>query len=62
VKLEKNSGDNVFIVKDVPVPGGSALIVVGGDQKLVMEVSDVIKVQSDTANSIDTTLSILEIT
>jgi hypothetical protein len=27
-----------------------------------MEVSDVIKVQSDTANSVDTTMSILEIT
>jgi uncharacterized Zn ribbon protein len=62
VKLENNDGDNVFMVKDAPVPVGSALVVVGGDQKVVMEASDVIKVQSDTANSADTILSILEIT
>ncbi len=62
VKLENNDGDNVFMVKDAPVPVGSALVVVGGDQKVVMEASDVIKVQSDTANSADTVLSILEIT
>lgn len=62
VKLENNDGDNVFMVKDAPVPTGSALVVVGGDQKVVMEASDVIKVQSDTANSADTILSILEIT
>jgi len=62
VKLENNDGDNVFMVKDAPVPTGSALVVVGGDQKVVMESDDVIKVQSDTANSADTILSILEIT
>ena len=62
VKLETNDADNVFMVKDAPVPVGSALVVVGGDQKVVMEASDVIKVQSDTANSADTILSILEIT
>lgn len=62
VKLTNNDGDNVFIVKDAPVPTGSSLVVVGGDQKVVLEASDAIVVQSDTANSIDTVLSILEIT
>ena len=62
VKLENNDGNNVFMVKDAPIPTGSSLIVVGGDQKVVMEASDVIKVQSNTANSADTVLSILEIT
>lgn len=62
VKLNNNDGDNVFIVKDAPVPTGSSLVVVGGDQKVVLEASDAIVVQSDTANSIDTVLSILEIT
>ena len=61
VTLENNDGDNIYIVKAAPVPVGSSLIVVGGDQKVVMEASDVIKVQSDTANSADTALSILEI-
>lgn len=62
VKLENNDGNNVFMVKDAPIPTGSSLVVVGGDQKVVMEASDVIKVQSNTANSADTVLSILEIT
>lgn len=62
VKLENNDGDNVFIVKDAPVPTGSSLVVVGGDQKVVINSSDVLKVQSDTANSVDTAMSILEIT
>ena len=62
VNLENNDGDNIFIIKDAPVPVGGTLIPVGGDQKLVMEASDVLKVQSDTANSADTALSILELT
>ena len=62
VKLENNDGNNVFLIKDAPIPVGSAFVPIGGDQKIVMEASDVLKVQSDTANSADTTLSILEIT
>ena len=62
VKLENSDGDNVFLIKDAPIPVGSSFVPVGGDQKIVMEASDVLKVQSDTANSADTTLSILEIT
>lgn len=62
VKLTNNDGDNIFIVKNAPVPAGSSLVPIGGDQKLVMEASDILVVQSDTANSADTALSILEIT
>lgn len=61
VTLENNDGDNVYLVKAAPIPVGSALVPIGGDQKVVMETSDVIKITSDTANSADTTLSILEI-
>lgn len=62
VQLEKNVGDNVHIIKDAPVPVGSSIVVIGGDQKLVLEVSDVIKVTSNTASSADVALSFLEIT
>lgn len=62
VKLENSDGDNVFLIKDAPIPTGSSFVPVGGDQKIVLEASDVLKVQSDTANSADTTMSILEIT
>jgi len=62
VKITNSDGDNVFLVKDAPVPTGGSFVPVGGDQKVVLEPSDVIIVQSNTLNSADTTLSILEIT
>ena len=54
--------DNVYLVKDAPVPVGGALVVVGGDQKVVMEPGDKITVSSDTASSADVVLSHLDIT
>ena len=62
VQLENNDGANIYLVKAAPVPVGSALVVVGGDQKVVMEASDVLKVTTNTASSGDVALSILEIT
>ena len=61
VQLENSDGDNIYLVKAAPVPVGSALVVVGGDQKVVMEASDVLKVTTNTASSGDVALSILEI-
>jgi len=54
--------DSVYLVKDAPVPVGGSLIVVGGDQKVVLEPGDAIKVTSDTASSADVVLSHLDIT
>ena len=62
VQLENNDGDNVYLVKDAIVPVGSALVAVGGDQKIVMNASDVLKVTASQASAADVTLSILEIT
>jgi hypothetical protein len=58
-----NDGSNdTYIVKDAPVPAGSSLVIVGGDQKVVLTTNDSIKVKSDTASSVDAIMSILEIT
>jgi hypothetical protein len=54
--------DNVYLVKNAPIPVGGALVVVGGDQKVVMEPGDKITVVSDTASSADVLLSHLDIT
>jgi hypothetical protein len=62
VRFENNDGDNIYIVKAAPVPVGSSLVVIGGDQKVVMEPSDIIKVTSNAASSADVALSMLEIT
>ena len=54
--------DSVYLVKSAPVPAGSSLVVIGGNQKVVMEPGDNIIVTSDTAASADVVLSHLDIT
>jgi hypothetical protein len=63
VKLVTSSvdDDDVYLVKAAPVPVGSSLVVVGGDQKVVLNEGDYIEVYSDTASSADVAMSILEI-
>jgi len=51
----------VYLVKDATVPAGGSLVPIGGDQKVVVEASDVIQVQSSAATSLDVILSVLEI-
>lgn len=53
---------DTYVVKEAPVPTGGTLVVVGGDQKIVLEVGDSIKVSSSDAASADVIMSLLEIT
>ena len=55
-------GTDYYVVKNATVPVGGALVPVGGDQKLVLEATDALKVVSDTASSADVIASVLEIT
>lgn len=52
----------VYLAKGSPVPVGGSLVLVGGDQKVVVEATDYIQVKSSAAASVDTIMSILEIT
>jgi hypothetical protein len=61
VQVTNNDGDNVYVIKNAPIPVGSSLVVIGGEQKVVLEASDTITVTSNTASSADVALSILEI-
>ena len=61
VQLENNDGDNVYIVKSAIVPVGSSLVAAGGDQKIVMNAADILKVTASQASAADVTLSVLEI-
>tara|TARA_B100000029_G_scaffold313844_1_gene306321 strand:- start:80 stop:412 length:333 start_codon:yes stop_codon:yes gene_type:complete len=56
--LENNDGDNIKIGLNLPIPTGSSLDILAG--KIVMEASDILKIQSDTANSTSIALSIME--
>lgn len=53
--------DSVYLVKTATIPDGSSLAVVGGDQKVVMEPGDKLKVVASAAASIDVILSHLDI-
>ena len=59
--LQAPNGDVVYLIKGAPVPSGGSLVIVGGDQKVVMETGDKVKIVSDTASSLDVVMSILEI-
>jgi len=58
-----NDGTNTtHIVKDAPIPTGGSLILLGGDQKVVLMTGDKIIITSNTASSCDVIMSFLEIT
>lgn len=56
------SGVNYYLVKGATVPVGGALVIVGGDQKVVLTTSDALKVVSSVAASLDVVTSVLNIT
>lgn len=59
VRLNKSGGSSAFLIKDAIVPLGGALVVVGGDQKVVLEDGDSITAFCSAANSIDAVMSFL---
>jgi|TARA_X000000950_G_scaffold237206_1_gene288641 hypothetical protein len=60
VTYTNNDGDNVNITKLAQIPGKASLELMTGN-KYVMETSDILKVKSSAANSLDSVLSIMEI-
>lgn len=55
-----NSSD-FYLIKEALIPVGGALVPVGGEQKLVLESGDAVKVVSSVAASVDVIVSVLEI-
>ena len=56
-----SSSVDYYLVKTATVPVGGSLVIVGGDQKVVLEAADVLKVVSSAASSADVVCSLLEI-
>ena len=56
------SAVDYYLVKDATVAVGGSLVIVGGDQKVVLEPTDVLKVETSAASSADCFASLLEIT
>ena len=58
---DTETNSTVFAIKDAPIPAGSTLEVMAGN-KVVLQATDVLKIDCDVAAKIDATLSIMEIT
>lgn len=61
VFIDKASGADANLIKNIPIPTGSSFEVLSG-QKIVLEVGDQVKVRCDTTGGMDVLLSFLEIT
>jgi hypothetical protein len=57
-----NGANNYYIIKNAPIAAGGTLVPVGGDQKVVLQFNDNVRVVSDTSTSLDVYMSIMEIT
>jgi len=60
--IDTSTATTVYLIKDAPLPAGSSLVVVGGDQKVVLEAADKIAAVSSLTTSVDVVMSVLEIT
>jgi hypothetical protein len=61
VTLTKGATD-FYLIKNAPIAPGGTLVVIGGDQKVVVETGNKIRVKSSVAASVDAIVSVLEIT
>ena len=59
--IKLSAGQTVFLAKTIPIPSGSSFEYMG-DNKVIMETGHTLSVSSNTANSLDTVASIMEIT
>ena len=61
VDLKLDASTNVHLVKNLPIPAGSAFEYMSGN-KIILTAGHSITAQADTANSCDVVMSIMEIT
>jgi hypothetical protein len=59
IKIINNDGDDVFYVKDAPIPPGSTLEIMSGN-RIALNTGDGISVRSNWDNSFNVTLTVLE--
>ena len=61
VSRTSDTKDDISLLKNAPIPSGSSLEFMSGN-KIVLETNDQINVDSDTNDSVDAALTIMEIT
>jgi hypothetical protein len=53
VYLDRNTGDDVYLIRNAPVPAGSTLELISGN-KVIMQSSDKLQARGDTATALET--------
>ena len=61
VGITRASAEDIKLLKNAPLPQGASLEFMAGN-KVVLEATDTLTVDSDANNSVDTALTIMEIT
>ena len=61
VGITRASADDVNLMKNVPIPQGSSFEFMAGN-KVVLETTDTLTAVSDVNNSLDVSLTIMEVT
>ena len=56
----ENSSNDHFLAKNVSVPPNSAIELIQGGAKIVLENNDILKAKSDTATSLDIVTSFID--
>ena len=56
----QNSSNNYYLVKNAPIPSGSALQVMDGGAKVVVQNGERLYIKSDTATSLDAWVSVVD--
>jgi len=59
VYLDVDSGDDVYLIRNAPIPAGSSLEIISGS-KIILESNDVLRARSGTASALDISVSYLE--
>jgi hypothetical protein len=60
VLLIANTSFQAHLIRNAPIPVGSSLVVIGGDQKVVLEAADEMRVKSSASASLSAVVSVLE--
>jgi len=58
---DTSAGVTIYLIKDAIIAPYGNLVVVGGEQKMVLETTDVVTITSSASTSADAILSVLEI-
>lgn len=58
----RRSAIDYSIISNAPILSGSSLVPIGGDQKVVLQAADSLRVTVSSNNAVDTVASLLEIT